>query len=143
MASVPPLSSSHLCPIGAKLPLPVRVRRHEMASVFQALWRGYKVRKTEKQRLALIFEKDIEALLPMWRHLNETYNMCVASQSLLVQVNKNNSQWDATQSPFYRWMLENGPSLEEVETSLQWRGWSRPKGYSKPLSVMANMIAEL
>jgi hypothetical protein len=71
--------------------------------------------------------QELRATLPLWRYYDEQYRTNVFCQSLSVRLKKEDPAWDATQTPYYRWMLENGPFLDELETRLQRHGWVRPK----------------
>jgi hypothetical protein len=91
----------------------------------QALWRGYQARKSIQEKKA---DEISPFLLPMWRHYDEKYQMYVVCQNLLVELKKDDPTWDATQSPYYLWMLEvGGPRIEDAEKFLFARGWVRPE----------------
>lgn len=123
ISDVPPLRYSCLCPIAARMPLSVRVTRHEKAARIQSLWRGYKTRKTIQERNA----EEVAAFLPIWRIYDEDYNRSVMCQTLMVELKKDDPTWDATQTRYYQWMLKTGgPFLEECETYMRRRGWVRP-----------------
>jgi hypothetical protein len=100
--------------------------RYRGATALQSLWRGYSARKT-------IQEKNAEEVLrytPIWRSYDDQYRMYVFCQTLMAELKKDDPSWDATQEPYYIWMMENGPILEEWETFLFRRGWVRPKKQS-------------
>jgi len=89
--------------------------------LFQALWRGYQVRKA--LRLA--------AVLPLWESLDEAYRLCVLCQNTAIILHCADKSWDATESPWYVWMLTQGRYLEALEEYMLKRGWARPP--EKPL----------
>lgn len=62
-----------------------------------------------------------------WRKYNEQYKLCVLLQTIFVELKKDDDEWDATQTPYYIWMMENGPLIVELEDELRLRGWKRPK----------------
>jgi hypothetical protein len=98
-------------------------QRYRGAVLFQSLWRGYKTRKDIQRKNA----EDIEAAMPLWRFYDEQYKMYALCQTLFVDLKKDDPDWDATKTPYYVWMMERGPILEECETWLLRRGWVRPK----------------
>lgn len=123
----PPLSLTHLCPIESQVPLSVRMLRTDTALRIQSLWRGYKVRKT-------LAEAKYAQQAAAWRtreSLDEVYCMCVHSQNLAVELHRMDPTWDATQTPWYIWMLTQGRYLESVEAFLVKCGWALPP--SQPL----------
>lgn len=119
----PPLSFTHLCPVERQLPLGLRMQRRDTATRFQALWRGYTERKAIQRKNA----EEVRRHTPIWRSYDDQYRMYVFCQTLMAELKKDDPTWDATQEPYYIWMLEHGPVLEEWETFLQRRGWVRPK----------------
>jgi hypothetical protein len=112
-------------------------KRYDAAVLIQALVRGHKARKDLKERKA----EEIRAYTPIWRFYDDQYRMYTYCQTLMVNLKKDDPEWDATKTPFYTWMMENGPSLEECETFLRLRGWVRPKRTSFPKTdVFRHMI---
>ena len=98
-------------------------RRYHGAIGVQTLWRGYKTRKD----LAAKNAEEVLAYTPIWRSFDDEYRMMVFCQTLMAELKKDDPSWDATQEPYYIWMMEHGPILEEWETFLRLRGWVRPK----------------
>jgi hypothetical protein len=98
-------------------------RRFRGASSLQRLWRGYTERKAIQRKKA----EEVVLYTPIWRSLDDQYRMYVFCQTLMAELKKDDPTWDATQEPYYIWMMEHGPILEEWETFLFRRGWVRPK----------------
>ena len=101
----------------------LRKFRIDRALTIQSLWRGYKTRKELKERNA----EEVSAVTPLWRTYDDKYRMYVFCQSLMAELKKDDATWDATKTPYYIWMMEKGPFLEECETYMLRRGWVRPK----------------
>lgn len=136
---IPSLSRTHLCPVESQFPLAQRMHRTDTAERIQALWRGYKVRKTlEEQKAA-----EIAAVLPLWKSLDEVYRIFVKCQSYANILNYNNPTWDATESPWYIWMLTQGRHIESIETYLFERGWVRPAEQPLNLKKAASAMKEV
>lgn len=100
----------------------MRMRRQASTLLFQALWRGYQVRKS-LQAVALCSSLQAVAL---WSSLDEAYRLCVLCQDLAVILHYADKSWDATETPWYVWMLTQGRYLEALEVFLEKRGWVRP-----------------
>jgi hypothetical protein len=98
-------------------------RPHIAATQIQALWRGY----TTRQEVAKRNAAEVKKYTPAWRSLDDQYRMYVFCQTLMGELKKDDPTWDATAEPYYIWMMEHGPILEEWETFLRRRGWVRPK----------------
>ncbi len=98
-------------------------RPHNAATQIQAIWRGYVARKDLAKRNA----EEVRKYTPAWRSLDDQYRMYVFCQTLMAELKKDDPTWDATAEPYYIWMMEHGPILEEWETFLRRRGWVRPK----------------
>jgi hypothetical protein len=128
------LSSTHLCPIESQVPLKIRMHRRDTAARVQALWRGYKVRKglqTKNQQEVALWE-------PYWHLLDERYRLCVFCQTMEAALHTDDPSWDAEGTPYYRMMMEEGPTLDELERFLFKRGWVRPP--PKPLCRETAML---
>jgi len=122
MASViPPLSATCVCPIRRTLSLRDRMFAHDAATSFQAAWRGYRTRKS----LKLQQDEEFQEALSAWKQIDEIYRLCCLCQNTLVDLNRNDSGWDAESTPYYKTMLTEGPVLEQLEIYLQRRGWKR------------------
>lgn len=98
-------------------------RPYFAAQTIQSVWRGYKTRKTLQHKNA----EEVLRYTPIWRSYDDQYRMYVFCQTLMAELKKDDPTWDATQEPYYIWMMEHGPVLEEWETFLRRRGWVRPK----------------
>lgn len=98
-------------------------RQFHGATALQRLWRGYKERQTIQKRHA----EEVRACTPIWRSYDDQYRMYALCQTLMAELKKDDASWDPTQEPYYIWMMEHGPMLEEWETFLRRRGWVRPK----------------
>jgi hypothetical protein len=136
---VPSLSSSHLCPMESLFSLRNRVERQEAATLVQSLWRGSKTRKD----LAIKNAEEVRRYTPIWRSYDEQYRMNVFCQTLMVKLKKDDPSWDATKTPYYTWMMEQGPVLEEWETFLFQRGWVRPKNTHLNTTVFKRLIQDV
>ena len=121
---IPCLSSSHLCPVESQVPLAERVQRQASALLLQTLWRGYSVRKTLAEKT---FGPELAAAEPLWASLDEAYRLCIVCQNYAVVLNHSNDEWDATESPWYIWMLTQGRYLDNLEIYMMKRGWRRPE----------------
>ena len=97
--------------------------RGRAAKQIQALWRGYKSRKSLQAERA----KQVSEVLPLWRSLDEQYGLYVFCQTFMCELKKDDPSWDATKTHYYIWMMEYGPQLAEWETWMSLRGWVRPK----------------
>ena len=96
--------------------------RYHGAVALQSLWRGYKSRKQLKEQHA----KEVRDVTPLWRTFDEQYELYVFCQNMLAELKKDDPTWDATKEPYYIWMMEYGPVIEEWETWMRRRGWVRP-----------------
>jgi hypothetical protein len=132
ISDVPPLASSCLCPIAARLPLTLRVTRHEKAARIQSLWRGYKARKSIQERN----ETELNAVIPLWKTFDGQYDLYVFCQTLMVELKKDDLSWDATKTHYYTWMMEFGRILAEWETWMCARGWVRPQSRNVKTSML-------
>jgi hypothetical protein len=97
--------------------------RARAAKQIQALWRGYKTRKSLQEHHA----QQVREVLPLWRSLDEQYELYVFSQTLMCELKGDDPSWDATKTHYYIWMLEYGPQIVEWESWMRLRGWQRPK----------------
>lgn len=98
-------------------------QKYRGASRFQALWRGYTERKKLREQNAC----ELSIVEPAWRKYDEQYKMYVLCQTIVVELMKDDADWDPTQTPYYIWMMENGPLIDEYEGWMHLRGWKRPK----------------
>ena len=101
-------------------------KRYDAATAVQALWRGFQARRLLAEKNA----EEVRAHTPIWRFYDDQYRMYVFCQTLNVDLKKDDPEWDATKTPYYTWMMEHGPFIEECETFLRRRGWVRPKKQS-------------
>lgn len=100
------------------------------APSIQSLWRGHRG------------GEELRATLPLWRYYDEQYRTNAFCQSLSCRLKKEDPAWDATQTPYYRWMLENGPFLDELEKHLQRHGWVRPKKQN-PIKLSKRLLTDV
>lgn len=98
-------------------------KRRDAATIIQALYRGHISRKKTAERNA----DEVRAVTPLWRTYDEEYKMNAICQTIEAQLKKDDATWDATSTPYYRWMSEHSRGIDEMETYLRRRGWVRPK----------------
>lgn len=130
MASVsviPSLSATCICPVTRSLSLRQRMFARDAVTSFQAIWRGYRTRKS----LKIEQDEEFQDILASWEKLDEIYRLCAMCQSVLVDLYRNDPTWDAESTSYYQAMLTEGRALEQLEIYLQRRGWKRP--VPKPL----------
>ncbi len=114
-------------------------RPHIEATLIQSLWRGYKTRNELKEK----HKEEIAAVESRWREYDEQYRISVICQNLMVHLKKSDRLWDATQTPFYVWMLEDGgPWIAAAEEFMQLRGWVRPKNYPLKMTTVKKFIQD-
>ena len=123
MAALPSLSASHRCPVERLFTLRDRMARADTALRVQALWRGYKARKSLAERNA----EELRAVTPLWRTYDEQYKMYAICQTIEAELKKDDAAWDATKTPYYVWMLEHSRFIDDCETYMRRRGWVRPR----------------
>lgn len=116
-----------------------RHRPSYAATRIQSLWRGFKSRKDLAKKNA----EEIAVVEERWRLYDQGYRLYVLCQNLMVAVKRDDPLWDATATPFYIWMLEDGgPWIEEAEDFMRLRGWVRPKNSRPPMSLVKSFFTD-
>jgi hypothetical protein len=102
----------------------------EASALSKAIWQNAKARKDAAE---------VAAAEPLWASLDEAYRLCVLCQNLAVILHQGDGSWDATETPWYIWMLTQGRYLDSLETYLFERGWVRPE--QQPLNKTKAAVA--